>query len=137
MEDVGRLKKRFVLGLIVILNVFEVEVLMGIKINLVEDMRKVVRVFVEELSVEVVVVKGGYLNFIDVFYWNGEVFEILGEYVEGFIYGIGCVFLMVFVVFIVKGLRFLEVVEKVKCFVEGVIRFLRGEGKVINFIWEF
>ncbi|BAD84624.1 phosphomethylpyrimidine kinase, fused to C-terminal uncharacterized domain [Thermococcus kodakarensis KOD1] len=135
-EDVGRLKKRLVPGSIVTPNVPEAEVLTGIKINSVEDMRKAARVLVEELSAEAAVVKGGHLNFTDVLYWNGEVFEIPGEHAEGFTHGTGCAFSTALAAFIAKGLRLPEAVEKAKRFVEGAIRFSRGEGKAINPIWE-
>lgn len=135
-EDVEKLKKELLPGSIVTPNVPEAEALTGLKINSMEDMKKAARVLVEELGAEAAVVKGGHLNLTDVLYWNGETFEFSGGRVEGFAHGTGCVFSSALAAFIAKGLELPKAVERAKRFVEGAIRFSRGEGKAVNPLWE-
>ncbi|WP_367883498.1 hydroxymethylpyrimidine/phosphomethylpyrimidine kinase family protein [Thermococcus peptonophilus] len=120
-EDVEILKRELLPGSIVTPpNVPEAEVLTGLKINSIEDIKRVARVLVEELGAEAAIVKGGHLNFTDVLYWNGEVFKFSGgERVEGFTHGTGCVFSSALAAFIAKGLELPKAVERAKRFVEG------------------
>lgn len=135
-EDVEKLKRELLPGSIVTPNVPEAEALTGLKINSVDDMKKAAGVLVEELGAEAVVIKGGHLNLTDVLYWNGETFEFSGERVEGFTHGTGCVFSSALAAFIAKGLELPKAVDRAKRFVEGAIRFSRGEGKAVNPLWE-
>ncbi|AMQ18077.1 phosphomethylpyrimidine kinase [Thermococcus peptonophilus] len=135
-EDVEILKRELLPGSIVTPNVPEAEVLTGLKINSIEDIKRVARVLVEELGAEAAIVKGGHLNFTDVLYWNGEVFKFSGERVEGFTHGTGCVFSSALAAFIAKGLELPKAVERAKRFVEGAIRFSGGEGEAVNPLWE-
>jgi hydroxymethylpyrimidine kinase/phosphomethylpyrimidine kinase len=135
-EDVDVLKKKLVPGSVVTPNVPEAEVLTGVEINSVENMRKAAKILVEELGAEAAVVKGGHLNLTDVLYWNGETFEFPGERAEGFTHGTGCAFSSALAAFIAKGLRLPEAVERAKRFVEGAVRFSSREGKAVNPLWE-
>ncbi|ASJ02914.1 phosphomethylpyrimidine kinase [Thermococcus profundus] len=135
-EDVDVLKKKLVPGSIVTPNVPEAEALTGVKISSVGDMKKAVRVLVEELDAEAAVIKGGHLNFTDVLYWDGRDFEFPGESVKGFTHGTGCAFSSALATFIAKGLELPRAVEMAKRFVEGAIMFSNREGKAVNPLWE-
>ncbi len=135
-EDVEELKEKLIPGSIVTPNVPEAEALTGMEISSIEDMKRAARILVEELGAEAAVVKGGHLNFTDILYWNGKVFEFSGERVEGFTHGTGCVFSSALATFIAKGLELPEAVERAKRFVEGAIRFSRAEAKAVNPLWE-
>lgn len=135
-EEVETLKKELLPGSIVTPNVPEAEILTDLKINSIGDMREAAGILVDELGAEAAIVKGGHLNFTDVLYWKGKSFEFLGENVEGFTHGTGCVFSSALAVFVAKGFELSKAVEKAKSFVEGAIRFSRAETKAVNPLWE-
>jgi len=128
--------KPLVKGSIVTPNVPEAEVLSGLKIRSVEDMKKAAKTIAEELGAEAAIVKGGHLNLTDVLYWNGGFFEFPGEKVEGFTHGTGCAFSSALTTFLAKGLELPEAVERAKRFVENAIRFSKAESRAVNPLWE-
>ncbi|NJF24245.1 bifunctional hydroxymethylpyrimidine kinase/phosphomethylpyrimidine kinase [Thermococcus sp. Bubb.Bath] len=135
-EDVRELKEKLIPGSIVTPNVPEAEILTGLKITSVEDIKKAAKILAEEMGAEAAIVKGGHLNLTDILYWNGEIFEFPGEYVEGFTHGTGCAFSSALATFIAKGLKLPEAVERVKRFVEGAIEFSNTGAKAVNPLWE-
>ncbi len=128
--------KALVPGSIVTPNIPEAEVLSGLKIRSVEDMKKAAKAIAEELGAKAVVLKGGHLSYTDVLYCEGKFYEFSGKRVEGFTHGTGCVFSSALAVFLARGFELPEAVEKAKRFVEGSIRFSKGEAKAVNPLWE-
>lgn len=135
IDDVESLRT-LVEGSIVTPNVHEAEALTGIEIRSVEDMGKAAKVLVENLGAEGAVVTGGHLNFTDVLYWKGRLYEFPGEKAEGFTHGTGCVFSSALATFLAGELELPEAVKRAKGFVEGAIRFSNAEAKAVNPLWE-
>ena len=135
IDDIESLKV-LLKGSIVTPNVPEAEVLSGLKIRSIEDMKESARFIAQTLKAEAVIVKGGHLNLIDVLYWNGEFFEFKGREVNGFTHGTGCAFSSALAAFLAKGLELPKAVERAKRFVENSIRFSKAEARAVNPLWE-
>jgi len=135
VDDIESLKV-LVKGSIVTPNVPEAEVLSGLKIRSIEDMKESAEAIAEELGAKAVIVKGGHLSLIDVLYWKGEFFEFKGREVNGFTHGTGCAFSSALAAFLAKGLELPKAVERAKRFVENSIRFSNAEAKAVNPLWE-
>lgn len=123
-------------GSIITPNVPEAEALSGLRIRSVEDMGKAAKVLVENLGAEGAVVTGGHLNFTDVLYWKGRLYEFPGEKAEGFTHGTGCAFSSALATFLAKGFELPKAVERAKRFVENSIRFSKAESMAVNPLWE-
>ncbi|AEK72305.1 Phosphomethylpyrimidine kinase (thiD) [Thermococcus sp. 4557] len=134
IDDV-KVLKALIPGSIVTPNVHEAEALTGIEIRSAEDMGKAAKVLVENLGAEGAVVTGGHLNFTDVLYWRGKLYEFPGEKAEGFTHGTGCAFSSALATFLAKGFELPKAVEMAKRFVENSIRFSKAESRAVNPLW--
>ncbi|NPA47761.1 MAG: bifunctional hydroxymethylpyrimidine kinase/phosphomethylpyrimidine kinase [Thermococci archaeon] len=136
LADSAESLKPLVRGSIVTPNIREAEVLSGIKIRSVEDMKSAAEKMVEDLGAEAAVVKGGHLDLTDVLLWRGRFYEFPGERADGFTHGTGCIFSSALAALLARGLELPGAVERAKRFVEGAVRFSKAEAKAVNPLWE-
>jgi hydroxymethylpyrimidine/phosphomethylpyrimidine kinase len=115
------------LAMIVTPNLFEAQVLSGMEIGSLEDMKKAAR-RIRSLGPEFVLVKGGHLTdvpgrgAVDILY-DGEVFhEIESERVEtGELHGSGCTFSAAITAYLAKGYNPIESVNLAKRYIHRAI----------------
>ncbi|RLE50999.1 MAG: bifunctional hydroxymethylpyrimidine kinase/phosphomethylpyrimidine kinase [Candidatus Methanomethylicota archaeon] len=121
-------------ALIVTPNISEAEVLTGLKIRNIDDMKKAAEEICD-LGVEAVVIKGGHLEgkyeVIDILYYKRKFYEIRKERVESrCTHGTGCTFSAAITALIARGKSIPEAVEMASKFMNRAIKFgIRvGEG---------
>jgi hydroxymethylpyrimidine/phosphomethylpyrimidine kinase len=123
-------------------NVFEAEVLSGVRISTLADMKAAARK-IAELGPKTVVVKGGHLKngkAIDVVYIDGSFHELHGERIETkATHGTGCSFSAAIAAQLAKGINILDALKEAKRFIEVAIRYGfsigRGHGPVNPAAW--
>jgi len=99
-------------------NIFEAEVLSGMKIKTKEDAKKAA-VKIAETGVKFVIVTGGHLDATDIIY-NSEMKEFVllpGTFVKGGTHGTGCTFSSALVSYLARGLNFDQACKAAKSFV--------------------
>jgi len=119
-------------------NAMEAEVLSGIKVSTVEEMKDAARK-IASLGCEAVVVKGGHAGpkerALDILYYKGRFFEIEGERFDTkTTHGTGCGFSAAITACLAQGLDVIESVMKAKEFIRYAIEFGinvgRGHGPI-------
>ena len=112
-------------------NIPEAEVLAGIAIASLEDMREAGRRILA-LGPRVVVVKGGHLEgpeAVDVVVSDGDRFELRGRRIPGpHTHGTGCTFSAATAAFLARGLGARESLERARAYLEGAIAHAPGLG---------
>ncbi len=120
------------LASIVTPNLPEAEILIGQKIEGLNEMERAARYIVNDLGASSVVIKGGHLEeqAIDVFY-NGEQIEhFVGDrYQTKHTHGTGCTFAAAITAELAKGQDTYQAVSFAKQFITDAIRFPLGIGK--------
>ncbi|MBM7542965.1 bifunctional hydroxymethylpyrimidine kinase/phosphomethylpyrimidine kinase [Amphibacillus cookii] len=120
------------LASIVTPNLPEAEILIGQKIEGLNEMERAARYIVNDLGASSVVIKGGHLEekAVDVFY-NGEKIEHLVEdrYPTKHTHGTGCTFAAAITAELAKGQEPYRAVSFAKQFITDAIRFPLGIGK--------
>ncbi len=128
-DAVDALKHRlFPRALVVTPNVPEAEVLSGLKIKSVEDMKRACEA-ISELGCSVVV-KGGHLNATDVMYHQGECSVFKGKKFDFSVHGSGCTFASAIAACLVKGRDLNDAVSQAKDFISTAIAssYIPGKG---------
>jgi len=119
-------------------NAREAEVLTGLKVSSIEDMRKAARA-ISELGARAVVVKGGHAGpadeSVDVLLYDGRFIELRAPRIASrSTHGTGCSFSAAITAFIARGLPIEEAVRRAKEFITVAIMFGldigRGHGPV-------
>ncbi|MCX8029220.1 MAG: bifunctional hydroxymethylpyrimidine kinase/phosphomethylpyrimidine kinase [Brevinematales bacterium] len=118
-------KKLLPLSLVITPNIPEAELLSGISIKTIKDMKESA-IRIHKMGPQYVVVKGGHLKgdyAIDVVY-NGENFSILKskKKFKGDVHGTGCCFSASITAYLTKGYGILEAIRKAKRFVSKAIK---------------
>lgn len=112
-------------------NVPEAEVLAGMSIRSLEDMREAGRRILA-LGPRVVVVKGGHLDgpeVVDVVVSDDDNFELRGRRIPGpHTHGTGCTFSAAIAAFLARGHSARESLEKARAYLEGAIAHAPGLG---------
>ncbi len=121
------------LATVVTPNIFEAEVLSGIEIRSIDDMRRAARKIVD-MGAKGVVVKGGHMSGdpIDLLLWNGEFYEFVGRRIEtANTHGTGCTFASAIASFIIKGKSVPDAVSLSKQYIERALSnpYNIGKGK--------
>ena len=106
-------------ALLVTPNIFEAEVLSGLKIKDTEDVREACRI-ISRCGCNVVI-KGGHLEATDVLYYKGRFYEFEGEKVSQRVHGSGCIFSSAITAGIAKGGDLLSAVREAKVFTTKAI----------------
>jgi hydroxymethylpyrimidine/phosphomethylpyrimidine kinase len=114
-------------------NAMEAEVLAGIEVKTVEDMKNAARK-IHELGVKIVVVKGGHVGpeseAVDIIYANGNFKEIRSKrYNQKNTHGTGCGFSAAITANLAKGKDIFEAIEEAKKFITVAIRYGLSVGK--------
>lgn len=117
--------KSFLIPLATILtpNIYEAEVLSGMEIRSLNDMKEAAQ-RISRLGANGVVIKGGHLSGdpLDLLLWNGEFYEFRGRRVETKnTHGTGCTFASAIVAFLVKGKTAPEAVNLSKQYIERAL----------------
>ena len=102
-------------------NVHEAELLTGIKITSEHDMLEAGKNLIN-MSSNNVLIKGGHIknNAVDILWTGGEYFRIEGNFIpESDFRGTGCVLSSAIAVFLAKGFKVRDAVEKAKLFLEN------------------
>jgi len=123
-------------------NLLEAEVLSGVRISTLADMRIAARK-IAELGPKTVVVKGGHLKngeVMDVVYIDGDFHELRGGRIETkTTHGTGCSFSAAIAAQLAKGKNILDALKEAKRFIEVAIRYGfsigRGHGPVNPTAW--
>jgi len=124
-------------------NVMEAEVLSGLSISSVDDMKKAAKK-ISELGPEVVIVKGGHIELgdksIDIIYINNEYKELSGKRIlTKATHGTGCSFSAAITAGIARGLPLLDAIKLAKEFItlaiEYGIEIGKGYGSVNPTSW--
>ncbi|MCX8183717.1 MAG: bifunctional hydroxymethylpyrimidine kinase/phosphomethylpyrimidine kinase [Crenarchaeota archaeon] len=124
-------------------NIFEAEVLSGVRISTLADMRAAARK-IAELGPGTVVVKGGHLEedgeAVDMVYTNGEFRELHGSRINTKnTHGTGCSFSAAIAAGLAKGMSITEALEEAKRFIQAAIEYGlnigRGHGPVNPSAW--
>ena len=124
-------------------NIFEAEVLSGLKISTLADMRDVAK-RIADLGPKAVVVKGGHLEngneAIDVVYSDGEFRELRGSRIDTRnTHGTGCSFSAAITAGLAKGKSIMEALEEAKSFIQVAIKYGlsigKGHGPVNPIAW--
>ena len=99
-------------------NIFEAEVLSGMKIKTKEDAKKAA-VKIAETGVKFVIVTGGHLDATDIIYDSAKKEFVLlpGTFVKGGTHGTGCTFSSALVSYLARGLNFDQACKAAKSFV--------------------
>ena len=137
--------KKFLLPVATVVtpNVFEAEVLSGMKISTLDDMRIVAKK-IAGLGPRTVIVKGGHLKngseVVDIAYSDGEFRELHGKRIETkTTHGTGCSFSAAITAQLAKGRGIMEAVEEAKRFIKIAIEYGlclgRGHGPVNPVAW--
>ncbi|MFN4244603.1 MAG: bifunctional hydroxymethylpyrimidine kinase/phosphomethylpyrimidine kinase [Brevinematia bacterium] len=119
------ISKIFPLALVLTPNIPESELLTGIKIETIEDMKRSA-IEIHKMGPKYVVVKGGHLNgdyAIDIIFDGKEFFEIKSKkYYKGDIHGTGCCFSASITAFLTRGENIIKAIQKSKIFVSKAIK---------------
>ena len=118
-------------------NLFEAEVLSGMKIRRIEDMKKAGKK-ISKFGCNVLV-KGGHLNSPDVLYYNKKFYEFKAEKLGYAAHGSGCVFASAITAELAKGKNLFDATRNAKLFITNAIKNAYAPGKgarVINPIGE-
>ncbi|MEM4523306.1 MAG: bifunctional hydroxymethylpyrimidine kinase/phosphomethylpyrimidine kinase, partial [Nitrososphaeria archaeon] len=119
-------------------NAMEAEVLSGIKVNTLEDMRDAAK-RIASLGCEAVIVKGGHAGLkekaVDILYYNGKFFEMESERFETkTTHGTGCGFSAAITACLARGLDLVEAVKRAKEYIRYAVQFGinvgRGHGPI-------
>ncbi|WNY28597.1 Pyridoxine/pyridoxal/pyridoxamine kinase [Methanimicrococcus stummii] len=110
-------------------NIFEAEVLSGMKIKNKED-AKAAAVKIAETGVKYVIVTGGHLDAKDIVYdsINREFTTLSGTFVKGGTHGTGCTYSSALVSYLARGFEFAQACEFAKKFVVDAILFSENIG---------
>jgi hydroxymethylpyrimidine/phosphomethylpyrimidine kinase len=143
-EAEGSLRKTLLrVATVVTPNIFEAEVLSGVRISTLADMKAAARK-IAELGPKAVVVKGGHLKngeaADDVVYIDESFHELRGERIETkATHGTGCSFSAAIAAQLAKGVNILDALKEAKKFIEVAIRYGfnigRGHGPVNPTAW--
>jgi len=142
-EAVAALRAKLLpLALVVTPNVPEAEVLAGMPIPSLKEVRRAAR-RIREMGPQAVVVKGGHLDgeaIVDVFWDGQELVELTGPRVAGTsTHGTGCTFASAIAANLALGVPLASAVEAAKAYVAGAIRHApaigRGHGPLHHF-WQ-
>lgn len=114
-------------------NIMEAEVLSGIKIKTIEDMKEAAK-RIAELGPKAVVIKGGHMEFndktIDIVYVDNEVKEFINKrIVTKNTHGTGCSFSAAITAEIAKGKPIIEAIKIAKEFITTAIEYGLSIGK--------
>ena len=111
-------------------NIFEAEILSGMKISGADDV-KVACAKITELGCDVVI-KGGHLEGVDLLYVEGEFYEFPGKKLEGGFHGSGCTFAAAVASNLAVGFDLVESVSNAKAFIAGALdaAYIPGRGGV-------
>lgn len=124
-DAINALKSELIpLSLVVTPNLMEAEVLTGIKVGSVKDMRNAVKKIVE-LGAQSVVVKGGHLieDAIDVYYDGKDFFEVSSERIPTKnTHGTGCTFSSAIAANLALGYELFDSIKRAKEYITGAIR---------------
>lgn len=131
----------FPVALLITPNLQEAEVLTGMRIECLDEMKRAA-VKLREFGSKYVIVKGGHLagDPMDLLY-DGRMFrEYVGvRYLTPHTHGTGCTFASAVAAFIARGLSVEDAVEGAKTFITGAIAnglpLGRGHGPVHHFYW--
>lgn len=133
-EAVDALKRYLLPGATLVTpNIYEAEMLSGIRIRTIEDVKEAALAISEFTGA--VVVKGGHLNGTDVLYYNGRFYEFSAEYYPGKYHGSGCTYSAAIAAFLARGFELTDAVKKAKEYITWSIRgaYSPGKGaKVLN-----
>ncbi|MCX8189380.1 MAG: bifunctional hydroxymethylpyrimidine kinase/phosphomethylpyrimidine kinase [Nitrososphaeria archaeon] len=119
-------------------NAMEAEVLSGIQVTTLDDMRNAAK-RIASLGCEAVVVKGGHAGLkekaVDVLYYNGKFFEMESERFETkTTHGTGCGFSAAITACLARGLDLVDAVKKAKEYIRYAVEFGinvgRGHGPI-------
>lgn len=124
-DAINALKSELIpLSLVVTPNLMEAEVLTGIKVDSVKDMRNAAKKIVE-LGAQSVVVKGGHLieDAIDVYYDGKDFFEVSSERIPTKnTHGTGCTFSSAIAANLALGYELFDSIKRAKEYITGAIR---------------
>ncbi len=114
-------------------NIFEAEVLSGLKISKLDDMQAAAE-RIAELGPRAVVVKGGHLEknkeAVDIVYSGGEFHELHGSRIDTRnTHGTGCSFSAAIAAGLAKGKNIMEALEEAKKFIQLAIEYGLNIGK--------
>ena len=137
------IKELIPLATVITPNIPEAEVISGIKINNIDDMKKAAKIIVENYGAKSVVVKGGHLNSnesIDILYHNGNYREYKSPRIETKnTHGTGCSFSAAITAEIAKGNDIEKAIENAKLFITHAIMYGlpigKGHGPVNPISW--
>lgn len=130
-------EKLFPKAVLVTPNLFEAQVLSGLKIRSTEDMKKAGKK-ISKFGCNVLI-KGGHLNAADVLYFNKKFYEFRSKKFGYSAHGSGCVFASAITAELAKGKNLLEATRNAKLFITDAIRNAYGPGRgarVINPVGE-
>jgi hydroxymethylpyrimidine/phosphomethylpyrimidine kinase len=133
-ESEETLKKMLIpVATVVTPNAPEAEVLSGIKIEDVDDMREAAK-RISEIGPKAVVIKGGHVptgdKVVDVVYFEGEFKEYVGGRIDTrYTHGTGCGFSSAITAELAKGKSIPEAIELAKKFIENAVRYGLPLGK--------
>jgi len=106
-------------ALVVTPNIYEAEMLGGVRIEGIDEMKKACEAISKQGCA--VIVKGGHLNATDVLYSGGEFHLLEGEVIEKGAHGSGCAFSAAITAELAKGSGLLEAAAKAKSFITSAI----------------
>jgi len=113
-------------------NLFEAEVLSGVKIKSIEDMKDACRIISEYGSD--VIVKGGHLDATDVLYHKNRFHEFTAEKLGEGAHGSGCTFAAAITSNLAKGANLVPAVEEAKRFITVSIANAYRPGKGVRVV---
>ncbi|MBI5253657.1 MAG: bifunctional hydroxymethylpyrimidine kinase/phosphomethylpyrimidine kinase, partial [Euryarchaeota archaeon] len=120
-------EKLFPKAALVTPNLFEAQVLSGLRIRSTEDMKKAGKK-ISKCGCSVLV-KGGHLNAADVLYFNKKFYEFRSKKFSYSAHGSGCVFASAVAAELAKGKNLLEAVGSAKLFITDAIKGAYAPGK--------
>ncbi len=116
-------------------NIFEAEVLTGIEIKSIGDMKEACK-DIAEYGCDVIV-KGGHLDATDILYYNKKFYEFKAEKLGEGAHGSGCTFAAAIASGLAKGSGLIEAVEDAKRFITSSIRDAYRPGKGVRVVNQF
>ncbi|AIF69216.1 hypothetical protein PAP_03995 [Palaeococcus pacificus DY20341] len=132
-DDIELLKKEIIpKAFLVTPNIREAEVLSGLSIKSVEDMREAAVYIVKELKARAVLIKGGHLKgarAVDVLYYKGGVKFYSHPFVRGCTHGTGCALSAAITANLAKGKPLDEAITVSKEFISIAIKYASKVGK--------
>lgn len=120
-------EKLFPKAALVTPNLFEAQVLSGLRIRSIEDMKKAGKK-ISKFGCSVLV-KGGHLSAADVLYFNKKFYEFRSKEFGYSAHGSGCVFASAITAELAKGKNLLDAVRSAKLFIAGAIKGAYAPGK--------